>query len=101
MRNSWVSLHLLSKTESDFAKDPHSFPKKKAKKFRYKIRNKLKILKQEMDLLMENCDGIGISQQEVLDMIGLSDCLVGRKEILRSPKKATGRFESLSKLENW
>lgn len=96
-----VSLHLLSKTERDFAKDPHSFPKKQAKKFRYKIRNKLKILKQEIDLLMEKCDDIGISQQEVLDMIGLSDCLVGRKEILRSPKKATGRFESLSKLENW
>ena len=99
--NSWVRLHLLSKTERDFAKDPDSFPKKKAKKFRYKIKKKLKILKQEIDLLMENCDGVGISQQEVLDMIGLSDCLVGRKEILRYPKKETRRFESLSKFENW
>lgn len=99
--DSKVRLHLLSKTERDFANDPYQFPKRKAKKFRYKIRKKLKIVKQDLELLMENCDDIGISPQEVLDMIGLSDGMINRKEILRSPKKETRRFESLSEFENW
>lgn len=92
---------MLSKTERDFAKDPYQFPKRKAKKLRYKIRKKLKIIKQDLELLMENCDGMGISQQEMLDVIGLSDGMTAQKEILRSPKKETGRFESLSEYENW
>jgi hypothetical protein len=96
-----VRLPLLSKTERDFVKDPYSFPKKKAKKFRYKIRKKIKILKQELDLLMENCNDIGISQQEVIGFIGLSDHTTVQKEILRFPKKETRRFDLLSQLENW
>lgn len=92
---------MLSKTERNFAKDPYQFPKKKAKKFRYKIRKKLKILKQELDLLMENCNDIGISQQEVIGLIGLLDHTTDQKEILRSPKKETQRFDLLSQYENW
>ncbi|MFY9300245.1 MAG: hypothetical protein WAO91_03545 [Candidatus Nitrosotenuis sp.] len=92
---------MLSKTERNFAKDPYQFPKKETKKFRYKIRKKLKVLKQDLDLLMENCDYIGISQREVLDMIGLSNCMTDQKEILRSPKKETSRFDLLSQYENW
>lgn len=92
---------LLSKTERDFLKDPYYFPKKKAKKFRYKIKKKLKIAKQDLDLLMRNCDDAGISLQQILDVTSLSGGIVDQKEILRSPKKGTARYESLSRYENW
>ncbi|MFY9299908.1 MAG: hypothetical protein WAO91_01790 [Candidatus Nitrosotenuis sp.] len=92
---------MLSKTERDFVKDPHQFPKKKAKKFRYKIKKKLKIAKQDLELLMRNCDDAGINKQQILDVIGLSGHVVDQKEISRSPKKSTKKYESLSSYENW
>lgn len=91
---------LLSKTERDFLKSPYHFPKKKAKKFRYKIKKKLKIAKQDLELLIENCDDARISLQQILDVTSLSGS-IDQKEILRSPKKGTKRYESLSRYENW
>lgn len=50
---------------------------------------------------MRNCDDARISLQQILDVTSLSGGIVDQKEILRSPKKGTARYESLSRYENW
>lgn len=50
---------------------------------------------------MENCDDIGISQQEMLDVYGFSNGVVVQDKISRLQKNEMQRYESLAKYENW
>lgn len=94
-------LHLLSKTERDFVTDPYEFSKNNSNVLRHRIRKKLKKAKQDLEFLMENCDDIKISQQELLDVASFSNGVVVQDKISPLRKNETKRFESLSKFENW
>jgi len=92
---------LLSKNERNFVKDPYQFSKNNSNVIRFRIRKKLKKTKQDLDLLMKNCDDIKISKQEILDVINLSDDVVEQKEISRLQKNEMQKYDFLSDYENW
>lgn len=92
---------MLSKNERNFVKDPYRFSKNNSNVIRFRIRKKLKKTKQDLDLLMKNCDDIEISKQEILDVINLSDDVVDQKEISRLQKNEMQKYDFLSDYENW
>ena len=92
---------MLSKNERNFVKDPYQFSKNNSNVIRFRIRKKLKKTKQDLDLLMKNCDDIKISKQEILDVINLSDDVVEQKEISRLQKNEMQKYDFLSDYENW
>lgn len=92
---------MLSKNERNFVKDPYQFSKNNSNVIRFRIRKKLKKTKQDLDLLMKNCDDIKISKQEILDVINLSDDVVEQKEISRLQKNVMQKYDFLSDYENW
>ncbi|CAE6486079.1 hypothetical protein [Candidatus Nitrosotenuis uzonensis] len=92
---------MLSKNERNFVKDPYQFSKNNSNVIRFRIRKKLKKTKQDLDLLMKNCDDIEISKQEILDVINLSDDVVEQKEISRLQKNVMQKYDFLSDYENW
>lgn len=92
---------MLSKNERNFVKDPYQFSKNNSNVIRFRIRKKLKKTKQDLDLLMKNCDDIKISKQEILDVINLSDDVVEQKEISPLQKNVMQKYDFLSDYENW
>jgi len=92
---------LLSKTERDYVKDLHQFSKNNSNVLRHRIRKKLKKVKQDLDLLMKNCNSIEINKQEILDVINLSGGMVDQKEISRFQKNEMQEYDFLSDYENW
>jgi len=92
---------LLSKNERNFVKDPYQFSKNNSNVIRFRIRKKLKKTKQDLDLLMKNCNGIEISKQEILDVINFSDGMIDQKEILRLQKNEMQEYDFLSDYEDW
>lgn len=92
---------LLSKNERNFVKDPYQFSKNNSNVIRFRIRKKLKKAKQDLDLLIKNCDSIEISKQEIVDVINFLNGMVDQKEISRLRKNEMQEYDFLSDYENW
>ena len=94
-------ISLLSKNERNFVKDPSQFSKNNSYVLRFRIRNKLKTVKQDLHLLLNHCDDIEISRQEILDAISFSDDMIDQTENLSLQKNEMQRYDFLSDYENW
>jgi len=92
---------LLSKNEKSFVNDPYQFSKNNSYVLRSRIRSKLKRVKQDLRLLMENCDSIRIRREEILDAISLSDEMIDQTELTSLRKNEMQRYDFLSDYENW
>lgn len=116
---------MLSKKEREFVANPQSLPKHARRYLRWRIRQKLKMLAQDLEALMDGCSDelLRIKKDEITD--AARPCLKGAKPFANNQTKSSAnnktsgnmqtspgkpsensktemkRFSWLEKYENW
>lgn len=116
---------MLSKKEREFVTNPQSLPKHTRRYLRWRIRQKLKMLSQDLEALMDGCSDelLRIKKDEIIN--AARPCLEGNEPSANNQTKSSAnnktsgnmqtssakpseniktemnRFASLAKYENW
>lgn len=116
---------MLSKKEREFIANPTSLPKHTRRYLRWRIRQKLKVLSQDLETLMDGCNDelLRIKKDEIIN--AAKPCLEGAEPFANNQTKSSvnyktsgnmqtssgkpsensktemKRFSQLAKFENW